>query len=288
MPRLGSGRQFARPPHWVSELDDTGLSARSLNSRIQGLKQFGSWLFKTHRLPFDPFSTLERRNEAADPRHTRRALTPDEVARLIEVAPEGPLQRARRHVTAGGIGAKYEAQLRAWGEGHALVYAIAVATGLRAGEIKRLTWGDVDLERGQARVTARSAKSRHEQTVELHAGLVARLRAVRPTTVLPATTVVPPRCFPTIKSFNEDLEEAGIAKHDASGRVVDRHALRHTFVSSLQAAGVHPRVAMALARHSDISLTMKIYTDVSLLDLKGAVARIGAPATSAAASQAAG
>jgi len=32
---------------------------------------------------------------------------------------------------------------------------------------------------------------------------------------------------------------------------------------------------MALARHSDISLTMKHYTGVSLLDLKGAVARIG-------------
>lgn len=32
---------------------------------------------------------------------------------------------------------------------------------------------------------------------------------------------------------------------------------------------------MALARHSDISLTMKHYTDVSMLDLKGAVEKIG-------------
>ena len=36
---------------------------------------------------------------------------------------------------------------------------------------------------------------------------------------------------------------------------------------------------MALARHSDISLTMKHYTDVSLLDLKGAVAKIAARAS---------
>jgi hypothetical protein len=33
--------------------------------------------------------------------------------------------------------------------------------------------------------------------------------------------------------------------------------------------------AMALARHSDISLTMKHYTDLSVLDLRGAVEKIG-------------
>ena len=87
------------------------------------------------------------------------------------------------------------------------------------------------------------------------------------------TPVVPPRCFPTIRTFDSDLAAAGIEKTDDSGRVVDFHALRHTFVSRLSEAGVHPRVAMALARHSDLALTMKHYTDVSLLDLKGAVAK---------------
>ena len=43
-----------------------------------------------------------------------------------------------------------------------------------------------------------------------------------------------------------------------------------TFVSRLSAAGVHPRTAQALARHSKIELTMKTYTDVRLLDLRGA------------------
>jgi hypothetical protein len=44
-----------------------------------------------------------------------------------------------------------------------------------------------------------------------------------------------------------------------------------TFISGLAAAGVHPREAQALARHSDIKLTMQTYTDVRLLDLHRAV-----------------
>jgi site-specific recombinase XerD len=46
-------------------------------------------------------------------------------------------------------------------------------------------------------------------------------------------------------------------------------------VTSLVAAGVHPRVAQALARHAKIETTMKTYTDVHSLDLRGAIERIG-------------
>jgi hypothetical protein len=59
--------------------------------------------------------------------------------------------------------------------------------------------------------------------------------------------------------------------------VIDFHALRTTFVSSLVAAGIHPRVAQALARHSTVELTMKAYTEVHLLDLRGAVDRTATP-----------
>jgi hypothetical protein len=57
-----------------------------------------------------------------------------------------------------------------------------------------------------------------------------------------------------------DLEAAGIAYRDASGRVADFHALRHTFIPNLAAGGVHPKVAQSLARHSTITLTMNRYS----------------------------
>ncbi len=46
------------------------------------------------------------------------------------------------------------------------------------------------------------------------------------------------------------------------------HALRHTFGTLLSKS---PRVAMELMRHTQMSLTMKVYTDPELLDLAGAV-----------------
>ena len=51
-----------------------------------------------------------------------------------------------------------------------------------------------------------------------------------------------------------------LAYRDHAGLVADFHSLRHTFISNLARAGVHPKLAQSLARHSDINLTMSRYT----------------------------
>ena len=56
---------------------------------------------------------------------------------------------------------------------------------------------------------------------------------------------------------------ADIPYEDRSGAVFDFHALRHQFLTNLQRAGVHPKIAQALARHSTITLTMDVYSQVS-------------------------
>jgi hypothetical protein len=53
---------------------------------------------------------------------------------------------------------------------------------------------------------------------------------------------------------------------DPQGRYADFHALRKTFITKLLKSGVSPKMAQSLARHSDINLTMKVYTDVVLED----------------------
>ncbi len=64
----------------------------------------------------------------------------------------------------------------------------------------------------------------------------------------------------TSKMIQADLKEAGIPYVDDAGRYRDFHALRHTTGSWLAANGVHPKVAQAIMRHSDINLTMSRYT----------------------------
>ena len=56
-----------------------------------------------------------------------------------------------------------------------------------------------------------------------------------------------------------------------SWRSVDVHALRHSFGTLLSTSGVAPRIAQEAMRHSDISLTMNVYTDAKQLDVHAAV-----------------
>jgi integrase len=64
--------------------------------------------------------------------------------------------------------------------------------------------------------------------------------------------------------LNRDLKAAGIPKRDDRGRTVDVHAMRTTFGTFLSTTGTAPRTAQAAMRHSDIKLTMGVYTDPRL------------------------
>ena len=74
-----------------------------------------------------------------------------------------------------------------------------------------------------------------------------------------------------IDQMNEAAFESAT---DGNGGRIDFHALRTTFVTRLQTAGVHPRVAMGLARHSEMRLTMNTYTDTSHLPLASTIQQL--------------
>lgn len=275
------------------------LAARGVNGFVQASRQFAIWLVRTRRLPWNPLEGLRMLNEEEDRRRVRRALTPEEAARLIEAARIRPLAEATAQRVRAGVTRGESQRLAALGEFRALLYALAMGTGLRRGELSRLRWADADLECGFVHVTAASAKSRKEQRVELHPRLIEALKARRPAVFDPAALVVPPCMFPSTRSFHADLVAAGLATEerislptptksgttfkrrwstaDATGRIIDFHALRTTFVTWLSVTGAHPRTAQALARHSTLELTMKVYTDVRQLDLRAAIHRLPLP-----------
>jgi len=61
---------------------------------------------------------------------------------------------------------------------------------------------------------------------------------------------------------------------DAGGRVADFHSLRHTYISNLARAGIHPKTAMDLARHGDINLTLARYSHTVVADRASALAAL--------------
>ena len=74
-----------------------------------------------------------------------------------------------------------------------------------------------------------------------------------------------------LRIIDQDFELAGIAKVDERGRSVDIHCLRHTFATGLARAGVTPKVAQELLRHSDVNLTLSVYSHSSVFDAVGAL-----------------
>ena len=74
--------------------------------------------------------------------------------------------------------------------------------------------------------------------------------------------------------FRRDLQAADIDYVDSSGRVSDFHALRYSLGTMLAQAGTSPRTSMEIMRHTDMKLTMNVYTDPRLLDTTSAVEQL--------------
>jgi hypothetical protein len=81
------------------------------------------------------------------------------------------------------------------------------------------------------------------------------------------TSVGIPRNFN--RSFELPARKAGLPR-------IRVHDTRHTCASMLAALGVHPRVAMRILRHSQISVTMNVYTQITGPETRRALDQLNA------------
>ncbi|MFI6855939.1 tyrosine-type recombinase/integrase [Streptomyces sp. NPDC050416] len=161
-------------------------------------------------------------------------------------------------------------------------FVLAIAMGLRRGELVGLRWSDVDLDnrvlhvrhqtqRRRGELYDDDPKSRRSRVVPMPALCLAPLRwhRLRQREAFERTGVawsesgyvfatrngrpVEPRNV--YRSFTRVAGDAGL-------RVVRLHDARHGTATLLTAAGVTPRVIMEILGHSQISITMDVYTHV--------------------------
>ena len=281
---------------WLLKQAELGMSARTRNTYRIALVAFGNWCVRESRLLANPFAALPRANEAADRRRERRALTMEEIGRLLKAAEERPLHNLMK-ITRGkdkgkslaNLGPRACKKMRRVGQSHAMFFRIAMFTGLRFSEIKSLKVADVHLDANPPHLTlhAKFDKARRGARQPMSNDLVGHLRqylAARlihaqeeargqgePCQIALASEERLIAHVPLLRAFNMDLEYAGIEKKDQRGRTLDIHSLRHTFGTLLARSGVAPRTAMDLMRHSDIRLTTNIYQHLELVDTAGAV-----------------
>ena len=169
------------------------------------------------------------------------------------------------------------------GPERALLYSLAIETGLRAGELASLTRANLSLTGSQPHVliSASEAKNRRTARQYLRKPLAADL-ATHTARMMPGGRLfsMPPNTK-TAAMIRADLAraraefvaEAGgdptdrierersdfLLAEDHDGRVLDFHSLRHTTGAWAAIGGASPKAIQTLMRHSTITLTLDTY-----------------------------
>ena len=242
-------RELAQP----DEEGSKGRSARTINKRRTAVRGFTKWLVNHGRLSADPLASVLPVRQSDDRRHERRALTDDEAVRLILAAETGPAIR--------GLS----------GQDRAMLYRLAIGTGLRLGELLSLKPESFDLhdERGTVCLEAASSKRRKQDRLPLPRELIAPL-AYWLSRRQPGSPLWTLKGHHGAEVIRKDLYTAGIV-WDTPGAVLDFHALRHTFVTRLARSGMPVKTAQELARHSDPRLTMNVYSHIEMVEKQDAI-----------------
>jgi len=190
-----------------------------------------------------------------------------------------------------------------------MIYVLAAWTRFREGEIDSLTIHSLRLDDDPPTATVEACYSKHRRrdTQVLHPELAEQLRAWLATKgplaghqlLFPISGRVPGGTNrKTHKMMRRDMQAARkkwltesptpaerserersdfLTYCNDAGLYADFHSLRHLFITNLDRAGIRPKMAQTLARHSDIRLTLGVYTHVTLHDQTTAIQALPAP-----------
>ncbi|MCP4257267.1 MAG: site-specific integrase [Planctomycetes bacterium] len=246
---------------YLKKLRDEGLSYRRSNAYLKSTKAFCKWMVECSYVSHSPLNHLKTLNVELDRRRQRRALTTDELRRLLEAT-------ISSEELFGMTGAE-----------RCLLYYTATQLGLRANEIRTLKVESFDLDDLTVTVEAGNSKRRTEDILPIRQHLGVRLKeffkSKLPTTKAFGGTYQ----YLTDKTalmLKADLAKAKIDYVDSAGKVCDFHSLRGTFITALDKTDASLKERMTLARHSDKgNLTLGTYTDrPKVFDLRRVVEQL--------------
>ena len=170
---------------WLTARQVEGMGAVTRNAYREAWVTFGNWCVRNHRLLSNPLSDAPKADAKTDRRRQRRALTEDELHRLLDVARRRPLLDAMTVYKGPRKGERYaklrpevQRRLERLGRERELIYKTLVLTGLRKGELASLTVGQLVLDADPAFLTLDAAdeKNREGNSIPLRADLAADLR----------------------------------------------------------------------------------------------------------------
>ena len=241
---------------------------------LRACKQFSKWMVEDGRASQNPLEHLTRSAQVQNP---RRALSIEEIQELLKYT-----QTAKPSFNISG-------------PERALVYRVAIETGLRAEEIHSLKRPSFDFENRTVRLDSKDTKNRKDASLPLRASTVGLIKDHLSHKMPNA------RAFriPSGKGYcnagrmlKKDLEKARAAwikaainnpdehrrrvesdfmKIKTTEGKLDFHALRHTCSSLLNASGTNAKVIQSHMRHATLDMTMSVYTHAQTEQSRAAV-----------------
>jgi len=235
-------------------------SARTYNHAVATLRAFASWLVDMEKIKELPkgWKRIGTANEAIDRRRVRRALTDDEMARLIAATKTGrTIKLTRRPYGIRPLP----------GPERALLYLIAQRTGFRANEIRTLKRENLNLdgEFPTIRVSAANEKARRGAEIPISADLAAQIR--EHVANLPDGWPVFDFAENAARMVRIDLLAAGL-EHTTHEGVYDFHSLRGQLATDMARRNVPLVLAQRIMRHSSPDLTANAYTKFNLAEVR--------------------
>ncbi len=223
-----------------------GVSGKTLANYAETLQSVCNWAKRRGYRDADPLDGMAPFDTT--PETKRRALTAEEIRKVLEVAPD-----YRR-----------------------ILYEAAFTTGLRAEELRALTPESVDVGRGAVILDPAWTKNRKPGLQPIPCALVGKLVAfgeagtakalyerhyvrkdARPDGISGNPLLFVPT--QTARDLRKDLEAAGVADFKPGEGKVDFHSCRVAYVTFIVEAGATVKEGQVLARHATPDLTMNVY-----------------------------
>jgi integrase len=250
---------------YCNELATAGRSARSQQAVIVCLKGFTRWLVAGGKLSRDVLASVKSPSPKSNRKRERRMLTVEEWAWLRSATINGPERF--------GMGA----------EARVALYATALASGLRSGELRSLTKARLFLDGPRPFVVVKADSTKNGKLAKqyLPADVAALLRDYAAKKLPTAELFSMPKATMVAPMLREDLEAARRLWVDSAtdlaekirrredrnflrpvneaGEHLDFHSLRHSTASWLIQAGASLKEIQTVMRHASVALTGDTY-----------------------------
>ncbi len=222
----------------------------------------------------------------------RHILTTDEQLSLIAATASGPTEQGR--TKSGAL------RWTMTGPERALLYSLALSTGLRNSAIRSLTRVSfrLDSERPTVTLSGKQTKNGKPFVAKLPPALAARLESHLQHKLPDAPAFAPARRDELARLLRKDAKRARqgwidaakddpkehrrrledrdyLVRHDSQGRQLDFHSLRGSYATTLDSLGVSGKMLTTLVRHASIDTSYRHYVSPAESEGDKAIDRLG-------------